>query len=50
MNDELDRIATGVVDTAVKLHMALGPGLLESVYAVILAKKLIERGIKRVAN
>ncbi len=44
MNDELERIATDVVDAAVKLHMALGPGLLESVYAVILEKKLVERG------
>ena len=44
MNDELERIATDVVDAAVKLHMALGPGLLESVYTVILEKKLVERG------
>ena len=44
MNEDLERIATDVVDAAMKLHMALGPGLLESVYAVLLEKKLLERG------
>ncbi len=44
MNDELEQIAKDVVDASMKLHMALGPGLLESVYTVILQKKLQERG------
>ena len=44
MTEELERIATDVVDAAMKLHMALGPGLLESVYTVLLEKKLQERG------
>lgn len=44
MNEELEQIATDVVDASMKLHMALGPGLLESVYTVILQKKLQERG------
>jgi iron complex transport system substrate-binding protein len=44
MTEELERIATDVVDASIKLHMALGPGLLESVYTVLLEKKLIERG------
>lgn len=44
MSPELERIATDVVDVAVKLHMALGPGLLESVYTVILQKKLVDLG------
>ena len=44
MNDELEHIAKDVVDASIKLHMALGPGLLESVYTVILQKKLQERG------
>jgi GxxExxY protein len=35
-----------VVDAAVKLHKALGPGLLESVYEVILLHELRNRGIK----
>ncbi len=44
MSEELEQIAKDVVDASMKLHMALGPGLLESVYAVILQKKLQERG------
>jgi GxxExxY protein len=44
MNEELERIARDVVDTSMKLHMALGPGLLESVYAVLFEKKLVELG------
>ena len=32
---ELERIAKDVVKASMKLHMALGPGLLESVYTVI---------------
>ena len=44
MNEELEQIAKDVVDASMKLHMALGPGLLESVYTVILQKKLLERG------
>ena len=44
MNEELEQIAKDVVDASMKPHMALGPGLLESVYAVILQKKLQERG------
>ena len=44
MNDELERIASDVIDTAIHIHRALGPGLLESVYAVILEKKLRDLG------
>ena len=44
MDEKLEKIATDVVDASIKLHMALGPGLLESVYAVILQRKLQERG------
>ena len=40
--NEIGRI---VVDQAVKLHMATGPGLLESVYEVILASQLEKRGL-----
>ncbi len=46
MNEELEQIAKDVVDASIKLHIALGPGLLESVYAVILQKKLEERGYR----
>lgn len=41
---DLDEITGGVIDAAVKLHQALGPGLLESVYEVILARDLERRG------
>ena len=44
--EELEQIAKDVVDVAIKLHIALGPGLLESVYSVLLAKKLTERGYR----
>ena len=35
-----------VVDCAVRLHMEIGPGLLESVYEVLLAKMLSDAGLK----
>ena len=44
MNEELEKIAADVVDAAIKIHKALGPGLLESVCTIILEKKLVERG------
>ena len=40
---ELDDITGAVVDAAMKIHMELGPGLLESVYEAVLARAL-ERG------
>ena len=39
-------IGTIVVDEAIHLHQALGPGLLETVYEVILARRLARRGLK----
>ena len=41
-----NEISGDVVDVAVKLHQRLGPGLLESVYEMILAAELIRRGRK----
>jgi len=38
-------VAKIVVDAAFKVHTALGPGLLESVYEVILAHELEKRGL-----
>jgi GxxExxY protein len=43
---ELDRVARQVVDAAHTVHRALGPGLLESVYAVCLVHELTKRGLK----
>jgi GxxExxY protein len=35
-----------VVDCGYKLHVEVGPGLLESVYEIVLARMLIDRGIE----
>jgi iron complex transport system substrate-binding protein len=43
---ELDDITGAVVDAAMKIHMDLGPGLLESVYEVVLARSLQKRGLR----
>ena len=43
---EIERVARQTVDAAFKVHSALGPGLLESVYAVCLAHELRRRGLK----
>jgi iron complex transport system substrate-binding protein len=43
---ELDDITGAVVDAAVQIHMELGPGLLESVYEVVLARELGRRGFQ----
>jgi GxxExxY protein len=40
-----EEVATAVVDAAVKVHRALGPGLLESVYEACLCYELSKRGI-----
>jgi GxxExxY protein len=39
-----NEIGTAIVDCAVHLHQDLGPGLLETVYEVTLAGKLLKRG------
>jgi len=39
-----NQIAKAVVDVAYKLHTELGPGLLESVYEVLLEHELVRRG------
>ena len=41
--EELSRI---VVDCGYRLHVEAGPGLLESVYEVVLAKMLVQQGIE----
>lgn len=42
---DIDTITGIIVDSAVKLHMRLGPGLLESVYENVLARDLERRGL-----
>lgn len=39
-----------IVDCAIKIHKALGPGLLESVYVAALAHELRKRGLKVVVE
>lgn len=40
-----NQIGTIVVDAAIALHRALGPGLLETVYEITLAHELQKRGL-----
>lgn len=42
----INRVTEQVVDAAVKLHIRVGPGLLESVYETLLAKEVARRGLK----
>ena len=42
----LDDITGGVIDAAMKIHRELGPGLLESVYEVVLAREIQRRGFR----
>jgi GxxExxY protein len=41
-----NEIATQIVDAAFQIHTKLGPGLLESVYEVVLAHELKKRGLR----
>ena len=43
---ELDEITGAIVDASMKIHMELGPGLLESVYEAVLARALEKRGFQ----
>jgi len=42
----LDDITGAVIDAAMKIHRELGPGLLESVYELVLARELERRGFR----
>lgn len=41
-----NEIGTIVVDAAIAIHRNLGPGLLETVYEVVLARELQDKGLK----
>jgi len=43
---KLDDITGTIIDCAIRIHIDLGPGLLESVYETLLAKALEKRGLK----
>jgi GxxExxY protein len=42
---QLNELSGIIVDTAYHIHKELGPGLLEKVYEVVLAKQLKKRGL-----
>jgi len=41
-----NELGTIVIEAAITVHRDLGPGLLETVYEVILARELSDRGLK----
>ena len=43
---EMNRISGDVVDAAFKVHFALGPGLLESVYQTCLVHKIRQKNLR----
>lgn len=43
---EINQISGAVVDAAMKVHTALGPGLLESAYEMCLIRELRKRGLR----
>ena len=45
-----NQISGAIVDAAMKVHSALGPGLLESAYAACLRHELIKRGLKVISE
>jgi GxxExxY protein len=47
---EINDITAQIVDAAMKVHSALGPGLLESAYEKCLLFELHSRGLKAVAQ
>ena len=42
---EIDEVTGMIVDAALSVHRRLGPGLLESVYELLLARALEQRGL-----
>ena len=41
-----NEIGTIVIESVIAVHRELGPGLLETVYEIVLARELQERGLK----
>jgi GxxExxY protein len=44
--EELNKVTEAIIGSAIEVHRALGPGLLESAYATCLTHELIQRGYK----
>ena len=47
---ELNHITERIIGCAIKVHSALGPGLLESTYEVCLTHELVKAGLKVAAQ
>ncbi len=43
--DERDAVSGVVIESAIRVHQTLGPGLLESVYQACLARELLSRKV-----
>jgi GxxExxY protein len=46
LNDDVEQLGKVVIDTGFKLHIDLGPGLLETVYEAVLASRLEKLGVR----
>jgi GxxExxY protein len=46
MNSRINEISGQIVDAALKVHTALGPGLLESAYEICLCHELRKRNLR----
>lgn len=46
LSEEEQQVSAGIVDAALKVHRALGPGLLEKVYEACLCHELAKRGFE----
>jgi GxxExxY protein len=44
-SEEIERVAHEIVDAAFKVHVKLGPGLLESAYRTVMIYELRKRGL-----
>ena len=45
LSADIERLGQQIIDSAIKVHKFLGPGLLESVYHTCLAQELRKRGL-----
>jgi GxxExxY protein len=45
LSEEIERLASIVVDCGLKIHIELGPGLMESVYEAVLENRLRKAGL-----
>ena len=47
---DIEEVGKIIVDSAIKVHQSLGPGLLESAYQACLAYELSKRGMKAICE